>query len=156
MYGENGSVLIELKRGFNPEVAGLKLTPTGGHNFNQRKYDEPLIRENTLQSTQVKYRTISGVILSNRNEPIPGVTIIEIGKNDNGTISDLNGEFSLIVKEKDVVYIDLSGMHFKRYLKYESGEDSKSIVFKHKGSKKADRLSEKVYQEWERTMLNKQ
>ena len=123
MYGENGSVLIELRKGFNPEIAGLQLTSTGGNNFNQRKPNEPLIRENTPQSAQIKSRTISGVILSDRNEPISGVTITEIEKYDHGTTSDLEGKFSLTVENKNVVYIDLSGMHFERYLKYENGMD---------------------------------
>ncbi|WP_128755373.1 peptidase associated/transthyretin-like domain-containing protein [Aquimarina sediminis] len=95
-------------------------------------------------------RTINGRIITDKDEPIPGVTIMEIGKYTNGATSDLNGEFSLIVSYNEVIFISLSGMHFDRFLKYEQGDDFKEIIFKYRESKKAERKSQRVYEEWKK------
>ena len=147
-YGNNGVVLIEVKGKFNPEVAGLKLKQNGGNNFDQRKVGEFIIRGHAPKVSQASKRVIRGIILSDQDEPIPGVTISEIGKYDIVTTSNLDGEFTLEVEDKDIVFIELSGMHFDRYLKYEPDEDFKRIVFQYKGSKKAERKSKRVFQQW--------
>jgi TonB-dependent starch-binding outer membrane protein SusC len=45
---------------------------------------------------------ISGVVLSDTNEPLPGVTVIQKGTS-NGTTTDLDGAYSLVVPENAVL-----------------------------------------------------
>ena len=45
---------------------------------------------------------ISGVVLSDTNEPLPGVTVLERGTS-NGTTTDLDGAYSLVVPENAVL-----------------------------------------------------
>lgn len=42
---------------------------------------------------------ISGVVLSETNEPLPGVTVLQKGTS-NGTTTDLDGAYSLVVPGK--------------------------------------------------------
>ncbi|PTB92550.1 hypothetical protein C9994_13860, partial [Marivirga lumbricoides] len=127
----------------------------GGNNFDQRKEGEFIIRGHTPKMSQAKKRVIRGIILSDQDEPILGVNISEIGKYDIVTTSNLDGEFILEVEDKDFVYIELSGMHFERYLKCEPNEDFKRIVFQSKGSKKEERKSERLLKEWKKLNENR-
>lgn len=57
--------------------------------------------------------TVSGKVLDNRGVPIAGASVIEKGKK-NGTTTDANGQFSLVVSsEKAVLQISFVGYDFK-------------------------------------------
>ena len=43
--------------------------------------------------------TVRGVVADSDGNPLPGVTVIEVGT-QNGTVSDLSGEFSILVGEE--------------------------------------------------------
>ena len=43
--------------------------------------------------------TVRGVVADSEGNPLPGVTVIEVGT-QNGTVSDLSGEFSILVGEE--------------------------------------------------------
>src|SRR5665647_1296766 len=55
-----------------------------------------------IYSSIIAQNRVSGVVIDETGEPLPGVTVIEKGINStkqNGTITDLNGKFSLIAKQ---------------------------------------------------------
>ncbi|WP_288735634.1 TonB-dependent receptor [uncultured Parabacteroides sp.] len=54
-------------------------------------------------------KVISGVVTGTDKEPIPGVTIIEKGTT-NGTVSDLDGKYSLSVEPSAILVISFIGM----------------------------------------------
>lgn len=61
---------------------------------------------------QSQTRQISGLVLSKvDNEPIIGATIVEIGNNSNGTISDFEGKFILSVNENANLSISYIGFN---------------------------------------------
>lgn len=43
--------------------------------------------------------TVSGTVYDADNEPVIGATVIEKGNPSNGTISDIDGKFSLTLKK---------------------------------------------------------
>ena len=94
-----------------------------------------------------KTRAIKGIVKSD-NDVLPGIFINEIGHQQNGVFTDVNGEFELLVDWKETVYIQTSGMHFDRYFKYDINENFKKFIFRPRGSKKAERRSRKIYKEW--------
>lgn len=53
--------------------------------------------------------TISGTVLDDQGETIIGATIVEKGSASNGTITDYDGNFTLIVN-KDVIVVSYVGM----------------------------------------------
>jgi TonB-linked SusC/RagA family outer membrane protein len=54
-------------------------------------------------------RTVSGIIKSSDQDPLPGVSIIEKGTS-NGTVSDTDGKYSLTVSNNAVLSISFIGM----------------------------------------------
>lgn len=59
-------------------------------------------------------KVISGVVTGTDKEPIPGVTIIEKGTT-NGTVSDLDGKYSLSVEPSAILVISFIGMKLRRF-----------------------------------------
>lgn len=51
---------------------------------------------NQLQNPQQNKRTITGTVTDNSGEAIIGANIVEVGTT-NGTVTDLNGRYTLIV-----------------------------------------------------------
>ena len=57
-------------------------------------------------------KTISGTVLSDTGDPLPGVTVIALDVKSVGTATDFDGNFQLKVPEK-VVNIEISYMGFE-------------------------------------------
>ncbi len=56
-------------------------------------------------------RTISGMVLDEQQDPVPGATVMVKGNSDYGTITDSDGEFSInIPAEENVLVISFIGM----------------------------------------------
>lgn len=62
----------------------------------------------TLAVDQNK-KTISGVIVDPNGEPVIGANILEKGTKDNGTISDIDGKFSLNVEDDATLLVSFVG-----------------------------------------------
>jgi TonB-linked SusC/RagA family outer membrane protein len=54
-------------------------------------------------------RSVSGVVKSSDQDPLPGVSIVEKGTT-NGTVTDVNGNFSITVSDKAVLTVSFIGM----------------------------------------------
>lgn len=54
-------------------------------------------------------KTVTGVIVDQDGEPVIGANIVEKGTTDNGTISDIDGKFSLNVSDDAVLHISFIG-----------------------------------------------
>ena len=63
------------------------------------------------QPVQTK-KTVSGIVRDSQGEPMIGVTIVESGTN-NGSITDINGDFSLSIQENGILRISLIGYKAK-------------------------------------------
>lgn len=57
---------------------------------------------------------LSGQVLDNANNPLPGVTIVIKGSNE-GTITDFDGKFNMKVKSNAVLVFSMVGMESKEY-----------------------------------------
>lgn len=57
-------------------------------------------------------RTLTGVVSDENGEPLPGVNLL-VRTTQNGTVSDVNGEFSLTVRNGDVIDFTFIGMDKK-------------------------------------------
>lgn len=99
---------------------------------------------------QSQTRQINGLVLSKvDNEPIIGATIVEIGNNSNGTISDFEGKFTISVNENanlSISYIGFNTVTIKaqpnlRILLSESSEILDEIVVVGYGTAKKSDLT---------------
>jgi hypothetical protein len=90
-------------------------------------------------------RTINGKILSAENSPVPGLAVIQLGT-ENAVVTDINGQFELVVDDASEVFLHLFGLDLEIYLKY-SDRDSSKVVYlgDWKQLKKNNR---KVLNEW--------
>ena len=52
-----------------------------------------------------KTRVIKGIVTEGKNEVLVGATVQEFGNNQNYSLTNLNGEFELIIPEKDNVML---------------------------------------------------
>ena len=66
----------------------------------------------TANSTNEKTKKITGVIIDNNGEPIIGANVVEKGSS-NGTITDIDGNFSLQVSEKSILTVSYIGYETK-------------------------------------------
>ncbi|MBC5773589.1 carboxypeptidase-like regulatory domain-containing protein [Pontibacter sp. KCTC 32443] len=99
-------------------------------------------------------RTIKGKVMTEKNEPLPGVMIHELGT-ENGVVTDVDGVFELTVERKDDVFIKLIGLHLEKYVKYTKDEDSKKLtLYSYRISKKESRKSKEVFEEWKSKTKN--
>ena len=88
---------------------------------------------------------IKGEILSEENSPVPGLAVIQLGTN-NAVVTDLNGKFELTVENQGDVFVHLFGLDLEIYLKFEEGENAKTIHLNDwKQLKKSNR---KISNEW--------
>ena len=71
-----------------------------------------LMRKNT-SVTQQSNRRITGVVKDAIGEPIIGANIVEKGTT-NGIITDINGNFSLMVSENAILQISYIGYQTKK------------------------------------------
>ena len=71
-----------------------------------------LMRKNT-SVTQQSNRRITGVVKDAIGEPIIGANIVEKGTT-NGIITDINGNFSLMVSENAILQISISDIRHKK------------------------------------------
>ncbi len=62
----------------------------------------------TVQARQKQTKTVSGIITDNSGEPIIGANIVEEGTT-NGTVTDINGSFSLQVGDDAILHISYIG-----------------------------------------------
>ncbi len=68
---------------------------------NKRQKNTP---QRTVSMVVLQEQTITGKVTDETGEPLPGATVIEKGT-ANGTVTDMNGEFSLTVSGKDAVLV---------------------------------------------------
>lgn len=59
-------------------------------------------------SQQQQKKQISGIVVDNQGEPIIGANMVEVGTT-NGTVTDINGNFSLLVDENAILRITYIG-----------------------------------------------
>lgn len=51
---------------------------------------------------------IKGTVTDSKGEPLPGVNIVELGvKKNNGTITDLNGKYTITVESQNLFFSTL-------------------------------------------------
>lgn len=86
-------------------IAGFLLQPNVYGHGNARKETERAVFDTNLAQQQ---RVIKGTVVDTNGEPIIGVNIIEVGSAI-GTISDLDGKFSLAVNPKATLEISFIG-----------------------------------------------
>lgn len=55
----------------------------------------------SMHSVVQQKKTVTGKVVDEQGEPLPGVTIVEKGRTSNGTISDMDGNFSLATTSDD-------------------------------------------------------
>ena len=75
---------------------------------NQIVVSTAAVTTNNVQATQQqKQRKVSGIIKDTTGEPVIGASVVEKGNPTNGTITDIDGKFSLTVggNELQVTYI---------------------------------------------------
>jgi fructose 1,6-bisphosphatase len=90
-------------------------------------------------------RTIKGEILSAESSPVPGLAVLQLGT-DNAVVTDVNGQFELTVEDMGEVYLHLFGLDLEIFLKFQQGEDSKTV---HLGDwKQLKRNNKKISNEW--------
>lgn len=70
--------------------------------------DNQIVETIASMITQQKRKTITGKVVNTQGEAIIGANIIEVGTT-NGTITDLNGDFSLIVEDNAILQISYVG-----------------------------------------------
>ena len=72
-------------------------------------------------------QTITGSVKDNTGEPVIGATVVEQGVTNNGTVTDIDGNFTLKLKSKsNKLSISYHGM--KTQVVYVSGNKSVSIT----------------------------
>ncbi len=59
----------------------------------------------TLQSIQQQQYIVKGMVVDDNDEPVIGANVVVKGNLTNGTITDVNGNFSLSVKDKGITLI---------------------------------------------------
>lgn len=75
---------------------------------NDKSSDFPL--ENMGQNTVVSQkRLVTGVVLDSQGEPVVGANVFEKGEKTNGTITDMDGKFSLNVSDNATLVISFVG-----------------------------------------------
>lgn len=75
---------------------------------NDKSSDFPL--ENMGQNTIVSQkRLVTGVVLDSQGEPVVGANVFEKGEKTNGTITDIDGKFSLNVSDNATLVISFVG-----------------------------------------------
>lgn len=75
---------------------------------NDKSSDFPL--ENMGQNTVVSQkRLVTGVVLDSQEEPVVGANVFEKGEKTNGTITDIDGKFSLNVSDNATLVISFVG-----------------------------------------------
>ena len=90
-------------------------------------------------------RTIMGEILSEEESPVPGLAVIQLGTN-NAVVTDLNGKFELIVENRGDVFVHLFGLDLEIYLKFDEGENAKTIHLN--DGKQLKKSNRKISNEW--------
>src|SRR5690554_1000828 len=58
----------------------------------------------TVSAKENQQRTVTGVVVDNQSEPLPGVTILIEGTSQ-GTITDIDGQYSIMVPGDDAVLV---------------------------------------------------
>ncbi|MFW5758415.1 MAG: carboxypeptidase-like regulatory domain-containing protein, partial [Bacteroidota bacterium] len=65
----------------------------------------------SISAFSQEMRTITGVVLDDQDEPVPGATVVAKDDPSRGTVTDGNGEFSLdIPEEEEVIVVSFVGM----------------------------------------------
>ena len=62
--------------------------------------------QNTVVSQK---RLVTGVVLDSQGEPVVGANVFEKGEKTNGTITDIDGKFSLNVSDNATLVISFVG-----------------------------------------------
>lgn len=83
---------------------------------------------NSVQITQQEKKLVKGQVLDKNGEPILGATIVEKGNWNNGTITDVNGNFSITTQNNGVLEFSYIGYQKAAYPIDEV--DGKTIVLK--------------------------
>lgn len=58
----------------------------------------------TVSAKENQQRTVTGVVVDNQSDPLPGVTILIEGTSQ-GTITDIDGQYSIVVPSDDAVLV---------------------------------------------------
>ena len=75
----------------------------------------------TVSLISMAQRTVSGKVLSSDNkQPLPGATVVVKGSNKS-TVTNANGEFSIVADEKDLLVISNVGYGIREVKATESG-----------------------------------
>lgn len=83
--------------------------------------------------------------MSEESSPIPGLAVIQLGT-ENAVVTDMNGQFELIVDEDQEIYVQLSGLDLEIYMKYSEADAFKTVSLRDwKQIKKENR---KILSEW--------
>lgn len=115
-YGKNvEEVSVESQTGSLYEQMVFLATPSSlslkqeGWNIDLMKFDE----ENLILFTEMVDVTVSGIVTDENGQPIPGATVIVEGTNQ-GTVTDIDGNFSIDADEGAVILISFIGYESQR------------------------------------------
>lgn len=82
-------------------------------------------QKNSLPEEEILQKTISGTVNDENGSPLPGATIIELGT-QNGTVSDFDGNFSLML-ENDNSSLEVSYVGYQKQILSVNNQDEISI-----------------------------
>lgn len=71
--------------------------------------DKKIILSTELADNQQKKNVVRGKVLDNNGEPVIGATVMEVGKNANGVVTDIDGNFSIKVESGASLEISFVG-----------------------------------------------
>lgn len=77
-----------------------------GTNIEYKVLDNKIVlTAKEVEAVQQKETVVSGVVKDQNGEPLIGVTIMEKGSNNNGTITDIDGKYKIITKSEAPVLV---------------------------------------------------
>ena len=117
----DGSFSIEVKDGDVLDVSFVGYSP-------QCVIIEPGQTEVYVVLRDLSYRILKGVVTDSHGEPLIGATIVFPGTRT-GTFSDLDGYFSIAVKDGDELSFSYVG-HKKKTIKIQKGQNELKVVLK--------------------------
>lgn len=86
-----------------------------------------LYPKKTTQPDATKPKKITGKVIDSNGEPLIGVTLFVKGTK-NGTVTDINGNFSIQAESKDVITVSYVGYNPKEYAVSLLGEGSQIVL----------------------------
>ncbi len=110
----------------NMEVNELMKVILKEHQLNYEVQDDYIIVKPTAPQaeSQTDEKLVKGVIVDDAGLPLPGVAIVKKGT-QNGTVTNIDGEFSMKVSSKDILVVSYIGMASQEIV---VGDRSKIVV----------------------------